>query len=481
MIVSSIEQPSGNDDAKSAEPAPETKGAGQQSGEQGAGGGSTLVDGIAHLVIDSGGIISGTKLDRYGPDCRYYTTPEVVKEIKDARSRAVLKAFPYEILQKEPSTRSLQRVRSFAKQTGDFWQLSDQDLGVLALALDVEMAVTGGKNIRAKPEVATRRKKQVSSGAQEPSESLVSQLGPAAPFSLDEYLFGSSSAAEPLPGDDAAEEGHREEKAQQSAGAGVEDAAKGGSAPLAAAGGATTVAPSAAPIGGDVGDGGDGGDDEGEWITPENVFDAEFDLGKKKKAGPKERAEEVSCVACVTTDYTMQNVMLQMRLRLLSVTGVAIKAVRRWAQQCYACGARTQDMSKKFCPSCGNLSLARVSYAVTESGRVRYGRLSKRVYNNRGTVFSVPKPKGGKHTKEDLVFREDAIAGGWQRRDTRLDKVREQHIGRKKAAESEYDRGDLFAFGNTGQKLEERRYGPTRRNVNEVRRTGNRKKRGKKR
>ena len=69
--------------------------------------------------------------------------------------------------------------------------------------------------------------------------------------------------------------------------------------------------------------------DWGAWITPENIacFSNTEVLATE---------EEVK-VACITVDYSMQNVLLQMGLQLLSVDGLLIKRLNQYLNRCSAC------------------------------------------------------------------------------------------------------------------------------------------------
>ena len=49
-----------------------------------------------------------------------------------------------------------------------------------------------------------------------------------------------------------------------------------------------------------------------------------------------------SSVACVTGDFAMQNVLLQMGLRLVAPNGSRIRELRRWALRCSACSRVTK-------------------------------------------------------------------------------------------------------------------------------------------
>lgn len=49
------------------------------------------------IVLDSGALITGAKIDNFGADVQYWTIPEVIEEIKDRKTRHILESFPYEI------------------------------------------------------------------------------------------------------------------------------------------------------------------------------------------------------------------------------------------------------------------------------------------------------------------------------------------------------------------------------------------------
>ena len=67
----------------------------------------------------------------------------------------------------------------------------------------------------------------------------------------------------------------------------------------------------------------DGQDGEGEWITPSNVAlhkSRALDLLPSEGAGHKgKQKQETIPVGCMTADFAMQNVLLQMGLGLVGV------------------------------------------------------------------------------------------------------------------------------------------------------------------
>ncbi|KAJ3187438.1 Nin1 binding protein [Gaertneriomyces sp. JEL0708] len=148
-----------------------------------------------------------------------------------------------------------------------------------------------------------------------------------------------------------------------------------------------------------------GGEDDG-WITPDNInkVKAQQVYGKQKRQ--RKRKAQILEVACITSDFAMQNVLLQMGLKLLSVDGMAIDRVQSYVLRCHACFKVTKDMERKFCPSCGNNTLLRTTIGVDSEGNVTYYLKKNFEYNLRGTKYSIPQPKGGRRN-DDMILRED--------------------------------------------------------------------------
>jgi len=100
----------------------------------------------------------------------------------------------------------------------------------------------------------------------------------------------------------------------------------------------------------------------------------------------------------------MQNVILQMGMKLVSFDGLAIKTVRQYILRCFSCNKFCNQADKKFCPACGNSTMVKVAMTVNIDGSVSYYQTQK--VRVRGTVYSVPLPKGGRKNSE-LIFTED--------------------------------------------------------------------------
>ncbi|TKW38462.1 hypothetical protein SEVIR_1G115900v4 [Setaria viridis] len=121
------------------------------------------------------------------------------------------------------------------------------------------------------------------------------------------------------------------------------------------------------------------------------------------------RSLSESSVACVTSDYAMQNVILQIGLRLLAPGGMQIRQMHRWVLRCHACYKVTQEVGKIFCPKCGNGgTLRKVSVTVGENGITMASRRPR--VTLRGTKFSLPMPQGGRDAiTKNPILREDQL------------------------------------------------------------------------
>ncbi|KAG2325176.1 hypothetical protein Bca52824_007904 [Brassica carinata] len=107
------------------------------------------------------------------------------------------------------------------------------------------------------------------------------------------------------------------------------------------------------------------------------------------------RALSESSVACITGDYAMQNVIIQMGLRLLAPGGMQIRQLNRWVLKCHACYTVTPEIGRIFCPK-------------RENGTIIAARKPR--VTLQGTKFSIPMPKSGRDAiTKNLVLREDQL------------------------------------------------------------------------
>lgn len=143
-------------------------------------------------------------------------------------------------------------------------------------------------------------------------------------------------------------------------------------------------------------------DDEG-WITPSNIKSA-----KKNYSSDVLEDKEVE-VACITTDFAMQNVLKQMNLNVTALNGRIIKFLKTFILRCYTCFKTTNDSSKVFCPKCGNKTLKRVSVSVNEKGEKVIHLNPRKQITSKFKNQTIPKPKGGKHGVNPLLFADQLI------------------------------------------------------------------------
>jgi RNA-binding protein NOB1 len=158
--------------------------------------------------------------------------------------------------------------------------------------------------------------------------------------------------------------------------------------------------------------------DEIAVATDEVDEDDEDDEDESASGSSEEEEEEdfESTVVSATGDYAMQNVILQMGLRLTTPDGMRVSELRRWVLRCHACGDVTKQTTRVFCAKCGNATLQKVQHTVGANGAEQFG--VRRKHKIRGTKFSLPAPKGGRREKAPIL-REDQLIGmrGLKKRD----------------------------------------------------------------
>merc|ERR1712176_1064581 len=126
--------------------------------------------------------------------------------------------------------------------------------------------------------------------------------------------------------------------------------------------------------------------------------------------------------ACATTDFAMQNVLLQMNLELVTPDGgMRITKLKSWVTRCGACfmvypdndltKSLYRNMNKRlFCSRCGSGDMMqRIAASVNNStGELRLHFSKKYRPNLRGTKFSLPanNSKNVDRYRGDLLLRE---------------------------------------------------------------------------
>lgn len=403
---------------------------------------------VKYAVVDTNAIIKGMRLEQL--EAEAVTIPEVLKEVRDGTSRHVLQTLPFGIDVREPQEEAYDVVRRFARLTGDITVLSVVDMKVVALAYTLEKAAHGMVRLRDKPPRPAAVKRKATNGVKLPGWDFVSNPEEWAELDKEDEEAearlaaagytgastasatasrvaamvqelrldgggsnafmtdggdgegeGAAAAAEEDGGDD--DDGGWEKTQSRSArvrqlrknSRKAQEEAEEAEAQAAAAAAAAAAGASAS------------GEGEGEGEGPSR---GEGDDGEASESGSDESDEAApndSTVVLVTADFAMQNVALQMGLKLVAPDGMRITRLQRWVLRCHACSAVSRQMERHFCEKCGNATMQRVTLTVDGEGVEHVG--VRRRHRLRGTRYSLPAPKGGRYAVNP-VLREDQLA-----------------------------------------------------------------------
>lgn len=368
------------------------------------------------VVADAAAFLRNVDLANLGD--RVFTIREVVAEIRDSATKQRLAVLPYELNFRTPSVESLHAVTEFSKKTGDYKSLSAVDLRVLALTYQLEKEFCDAQHIKTEPTrkaavvdktslrsdkdilgfyVEKRAKKENSDGGEneevnenENEEAMdTTETNPGDVKVVEVSTEVCVEMVTPLDGRDKGEDTKEhvkwadEETVESSVGR--EDKEEEAAVD-------------------EEEEEEDDDEDGGGWITPKNLEKVNKTFGTVGGVNIKE--SNVKC-ACLTTDFAMQNVLIQMGLHVLSVEGMLIRQARSYIQKCFGCYKETYDMTRLFCASCGNKTLKKVAVTVGEDGAMQYHYPKRqRNPNIRGTKFSIPTPKGGRHVEQVLLVED---------------------------------------------------------------------------
>ena len=77
----------------------------------------------------------------------------MIAELRDREVRCRVRDSPLEMTYATPSSEAVRRVSDFARKTGDFASLSAVDLRVIAVAYDMEVAMSGSSHLKTEPTI----------------------------------------------------------------------------------------------------------------------------------------------------------------------------------------------------------------------------------------------------------------------------------------------------------------------------------------
>jgi len=366
---------------------------------------------IHTVVLDAGPIIRGepSVSSLLQQSDELVSTHAVISEIKDesARSRLQTSLLPFLTL-KDPNPKSIKLISDFARKTGDFAVLSRTDIEILALAYELECERNGGDwRLRSTP--GQRRtngpppQKAENSSFSDVSGNVNTDTGIlddtntsreaadsalVAPtdnaiqkFTTDEDLSSASNESRVSHVTSQLEYSPHQDDHDNIANESTEDVAQ----QIADVNLTDPNEPNQTSA---------ESDSEG-WITPNNIKKHQAKEASKESASVTPEPKTMQ-VATITTDFAMQNVLLQMNLNLISPSLQRVRHIKTFVLRCHACFNITKDMSKQFCPKCGQPTLTRVSCSTDQqTGEFKLHLKKNMQWNNRGNVYSIPKPVSG--------------------------------------------------------------------------------------
>ncbi|KAI1183783.1 Nin one binding Zn-ribbon like-domain-containing protein [Nemania serpens] len=350
-----------------------------------------------------------------------YTLPSVVSEIRDAatRSRVETTLMPFLKL-RSPRPASVKFITDFARRTGDLEVLSKPDIHLMALAYELECEMNSGDwRLRKTPGQKGVNGKPPARPENDTTDSPEETTMPEESEKVEEERAEVTPSSDPI---EATEppveqtqpiiepETETETVTQTLESLSLEQPTPPTIDVVTETEDKTTEDTSPQE------EGAEDNDDEG-WITPSNLKKHQ---AKDQHVLPEQPVQRVLKVALLTSDYAMQNVLLRINLNLVSPGLARITRVKTWVLRCHGCFQITRDTSKQFCPRCGQATLTRVSCATDQAGNFTVYLKKNYQWNNRGNVYSVPKPVhgsasgkargpgGGKNGwGRELIFAED--------------------------------------------------------------------------
>ena len=387
------------------------------------------------IVLDAGPIINNdpSVSSLISQAEELVTTPDIISEIKDANTRARITSTLIPFLKlRSPSPDSLKFAKEFARKTGDLPVLSIPDIRLIALTYELECERNGGdwrlkrvpgqKRTNGPLPGKTKTQEEIDdigsmsqckdhqfAQAKETKQETNRTFPPSLNGTLEQEALkvegscdqtigpvtgnidssiskvGSEnyekSLSSQIPSAERSASNNEQSITEQLAKLEVESRKQ--ETPGIDSGAAHV--PQSPQIDSDA--------DSDDWITPSNLKKWQENSNNSMSASIEERT--TLQVAAITTDYAIQNVLLQINLNLLSPSFQRIKYIKTFLLRCHACFSVTKDMDKQFCARCGLPSLTKVSCSTTQRGGFKLHLKKNMQWNTRGDRYSIPKPVSG--------------------------------------------------------------------------------------
>ena len=463
-----------------------------------------------HVVLDAGVIIKGQVYNFHNFGVRFYTTHESIHEIRDKKCREKLSSLPFDLEIRTPSKVGMHVVSLFAQKSGDFAQLSLNDIKLLALTYDLNMlvdstsfvaseanftidvsrqsnkdrkislvsvqgnidetmeAITGEKitehgrrwncssGIKMNDGIVEEKRmshcecnnklsvngveKDVSLFVDEdfPSlEKLVSSLPETSTAYVSQALRSKNSS----PSSDRSGNQSTKSCAPQEE---IESAKTQPNVSITKNSTSIVDSSTSFSIPSHILSGGMERtdlkkeiyckDSDYGWITSSNIDRCKAmvevipgsaeNLVSKQLLQPGRENYTSPTVVCVTTDFTMQNVLMRMKMNVMSIDGMLIKGLRQWVLRCGACFRIHFKMDLLFCSKCGSHLMQRIASSIDEkTGNFRLHLRKSYLPVTKGTKYCLPLPgKQGKYDGELLLREDQLFVGIWKQKVMKMKK-----------------------------------------------------------
>ncbi|XP_050669903.1 RNA-binding protein NOB1 isoform X1 [Leptidea sinapis] len=345
---------------------------------------------IKHLIVDTTAFIKAENLQNISENI--YTVQEVIDEITNDRQRRKLVVLPYDLRVKDVFTENINFVTEFSKKTGDYRSLSATDIKVMALTYQMEKELVGIDHLKSEP---TMQRTVKVSGLRGYSSSEIKDDTKG--ISSEDMSHKSTAVRDgTLKNEDTdqEEEEFANQLAEQIKTLDLREEEEADNVMAKVDVNSETDEEESSE--------GDDNDDD-DWITPGNLKE------KTKELEHGDLEERNVDIACITSDFAMQNVLKQIGLNVTSIDGRIIRHLRTFIFRCTTCFKTTSVMTKLFCPKCGHATLKKVSVSVDENGNQHIHINGRKPLTARGKRFSLPTPKGGQHFQYPILTEDQHI------------------------------------------------------------------------
>ncbi|CAI2362302.1 unnamed protein product [Moneuplotes crassus] len=460
-----------------------------------------------------------------GEKVEFTTCNDVIKEIKDESTRLYVDNLPFKLDCKDPSDAAIKFVSKFSKETGDYKSLSGTDLRVIALAYSIILQRKEAKYCRKSPPTLeefrpawmdnkkkTKKQEKLEEVEEEEDDGFKVVEKKKKPKKkkfrrnvkkdfypeafLNELSKNKNTNKDNTPNENEEKSNSGNEQVEAREETEIE-IPKGSIEEPSATNELTEPATEEDPqnetptdekdkdvkideddvlVQKDTVESSESDNQEDdcddEWITPDNINT--YLLSQDDQGHQNDKVEDNSrkvSVEVVTSDFAMQNVLMQIGIPVVSLEGVEIRQIKRFKLRCDGCKQINQRVDVEFCQKCGGHTLRKVSVFANSNGKITFFKGKRLKKNNRGNQFDIPIPKSGRHSQA-MILREDQLWRGQNKlkmkEQERLEDKIKNKIGdhfndlvsfeHKRKEDSRTEGTTTYGFGKKNPNIPQKRY-----------------------